>query len=69
METINFKRSGGDMDVRMRVLQTYTLHTHKSGTIYVSDDRTGNNVGYGYASVEAAVEWFKRFDDARTALY
>lgn len=62
MEEINFKQSGGFINVRMRVLQTYTLRTHDNGRIIVRDDRSDRDVGFGFATPADAVKHYERQD-------
>jgi hypothetical protein len=67
---LNTTRSGGEFDVEMRRLQTYTIHEHQNGTFYVTDDRQQHALaGAGFPTIEATVAWYKPFDHRRVSWY
>lgn len=68
LHAMNYTISPGDMAVRMRRLQTFTLALNEAtGRILVYDDTRKINslVGAGYATVEQAVAAFKAQDQKR----
>ncbi|MCE2563351.1 hypothetical protein [Komagataeibacter sp. FNDCF1] len=74
LNEINFTRSGGDMDVRMRVLQTFRLEYAANGTITVVDEqkeRAGHpnpRSGFGFKSATDAIAAFESKDFHRTRM-
>ena len=74
LEKINYKKSGGFMDVTMRALQTFRLEAHENGTITVIDEikeKMGHpnpKSGFGFKTVEDAIRMFERKDHYRSAM-
>lgn len=68
ISAINFELSGGQFNVRRRVLATFTM-TEADGKIIVSDDRPSHcNVYYRdttFATVSEAVRYWGAIDERR----
>ncbi|GBQ21567.1 hypothetical protein AA12717_0927 [Gluconacetobacter sacchari DSM 12717] len=67
IDDINFTRSAGDMDVRMRVLQTFRLERAANGTIRVIDEQKEQGghpwaVGFGFATSAEAIAAYEVAD-------
>lgn len=71
---MNFTRSGGDMAVRMRVLQTFRLEPVSNGTIKVIDEQKEQAghpnpaVGFGFTSAAAAIAAYEAKDFHRVKM-
>jgi hypothetical protein len=70
MTALNHRDSGGQFAAPVRHLQTYTIHVHAfTGRYMVADDRqAGRLVGFGFATIDAAVKAYARQDFERTGL-
>ena len=65
MEKINYTKTGGQFGIK-RVLGTFELKRLPNGRIGVCDDyQNGKMVGFGFETVERAIEVFKHKDEAR----
>lgn len=68
--TLNHENSGGMFDTQRRRLQHFTLELNpKSGCYMVKDDRSGQIVGAGFATPDAAVKAYQAEDYRRTVGY
>lgn len=70
LHPMNYTRSGGEMNVKMRRLHTYTLHPHTNGTVKVTDDHDGGKlVGGGFKTADDAVKHYEPFDKKRISMH
>lgn len=69
-EAMNMTRSGGELDRPRRRLQTFTIgFSEKAQRYTVTDDRSGQLVGAGYADPDAAERAHSYHDGRRIGAF